>query len=194
MMDTLLEVLSTWNVIRATGITAYVLLFLAVFAGVVLRLGFNLKKWKAPFLLIHQNAGWLTFFFGLVHGLLLIFDSYLPYTWLELFVPFAASHEPILSGLGTITFYLLLILLISSDIMQRLGKRVWKYLHFTSFPAFFFSLIHGLLLGTSSQDLLGTLLYIITGSLVVGVVLLKMMNSPRRENNTKPKRHVEVSK
>lgn len=174
-MDIILELLSTWNVIRATGLTAFILLFLAVFAGIVIRLGFNLKKWKAPILWIHQHAGWLTFWFGFIHGLMLLFDSYLPYKWYEIFLPFTASHAPVLSGLGTVAFYLLFILLVSSDLIQRVGKQVWKYLHFTSIPAFFFAMIHGFLLGTSSHDALGILLYFVTGSLVVGAVMMRML-------------------
>lgn len=172
-MEQFLDVFSTWNVIRSAGITAYFLLFLAVFAGITLRLPVQLRKWKAPILFIHQHAGWLAFLFSIVHGLLLLFDRYLPYTISEVFIPFSAKNEPLLSGLGTVVFYVILIVLLSSDFMMRIGKRVWKYLHMSTYPAFFIALLHGYFQGTSAYDGWGMLLYWITGSILIAVLVLK---------------------
>ncbi len=185
MINWLLDVFSTWNVIRATGITAYILLFLAVFAGVTLRLGLSLGRWKAVIHLLHQNSGWLTLIFSIVHGVLLLFDAYLPYNIVEILVPFAAEHQPFLSGLGTITFYLILIVMVSSDFMQRFGKKVWRYLHFSTLPAFFIALFHGLNQGTSSQESWAKLMYVITGSILIGVILMRLMNNKPKKTEQK---------
>ena len=42
----------------------------------------------------------------IVHLLLLMIDQYEPYTISEIVLPFSANYQALLSGLGTIAFYL----------------------------------------------------------------------------------------
>lgn len=159
MMETFFN---SWNVIRASGLTAYLLLFFSLFFGFTHRL-FKVKYT----LLFHQIAGWFSFLFALLHGILLTIDPYVSYSFTEVFIPFTASYKPFLSGIGTISLFLLFFLLVSSDMMKWLGRKTWRIIHYLSTPAFFIAAIHGVFLGTDTQEIPIIILYSSTFTIIV---------------------------
>lgn len=144
-----------WIAIRATGLTGYFLLTLSLLMGIYS----HIPRKKGSVLAFHQIIGQIALLFIAVHAYLLIFDNYEPYSVTELLIPFSASYEPILSGLGTIAVYLLIIVILTSDFMKKVGRSAWKKAHYLVFPLWFLSAIHGLFLGTDTQSLWAVALY-----------------------------------
>lgn len=136
-----------WILIRVTGLTAYVLLTLSILAGIIKHMPG--KKWRI--LEFHQAIGQVALATIGIHAALLLFDQYEPYTLEEIFIPFMASYHPIISGIGTIAGYLLVIVILTSNNMKVLGRALWKKTHYLVFPLWFLSLVHGFLIGTDSS-------------------------------------------
>jgi methionine sulfoxide reductase heme-binding subunit len=144
-----------WIAIRATGLTGYFLLTLSLLMGIYS----HIPRKRGSILGFHQIIGQVALLFIGIHAYLLIFDNYEPFSVSELLIPFSASYEPILSGLGTIAVYLLIIVILTSDFMKKVGRSAWKKAHYLVFPLWFLSVIHGLFLGTDTESLWAVALY-----------------------------------
>ncbi|UZJ79859.1 hypothetical protein [Fictibacillus sp. KU28468] len=114
-----------------------------------------------------------------IHTFLLLFDQYEPYTLEAIFVPFASSYHPILSGIGTIATYMLLIVILTSDFMKVIGKSVWKKTHYLVFLLWLLFFLHGILFGTESSANWAPFFYwrtfavIICGTLYLGAAMTR---------------------
>lgn len=166
-MQGFIEAFSVWTTTRASGITSYLFLFISTVAGITMGLRLIKNKAKPIVLTIHQSAGWFGFLFGMIHGSVLWFDQYVSYSISELLIPFTSDSHPILTGLGTLSFYITFLVILSSDLMKKLGKKAWKMTHMLAFPGYFLSLVHGLLIGSDSHYPWAQVMYWSTGIIVV---------------------------
>jgi len=138
-----------WYVARSGGILAWVLVTLSILWGLALStkvLGSrNVPAWLLD---LHRWFAALSIVFTVVHMVALVADSYVYFSWSELFVPMASTYEPGGVALGIVGFYLLVAIQISSLMMRRLPRKVWKYIHFSSFVVFAVATLHGQQAGT----------------------------------------------
>ncbi|MDO7905957.1 ferric reductase-like transmembrane domain-containing protein [Paenibacillus sp. JX-17] len=166
-MNALLDTLTVWATTRAAGMTSYLLLFFSTAAGIMMSLKMLNGRAKSILLTVHQSSGWFGLLFGMVHGTVLLFDQYVGYPAAELLIPFASHSHRWLNGIGTLSLYAMLILVASSDLMKKLGRKVWRTIHFFAFPAYFMALVHGFMLGSDSHYSWARLMYFSTGCLIV---------------------------
>jgi len=172
------DLFSIWNVTRAAAITSYLLLFSSMLTGLTFKLPIFPKKMQKVILNTHEATGWFGLLFGMVHGLVLVFDTeYTSYTIFNILIPFTVEHNAISLSLGIFAFYGFLLLVLSTDFLKKLGKRVWKAIHFLAFPTFFAALFHGLLMGTDSQETWMLILYIFTGASVLILTALRIVQA-----------------
>ncbi|AGK52146.1 ferric reductase-like transmembrane domain-containing protein [Bacillus sp. 1NLA3E] len=171
---------SVWSITKAAGLTSYVLLFLAIMAGMLQSFPSVNPKNKEFLHLVHQFSGWFGLLFGLLHGLVLVSDPDTQFSLTEIFVPFASNNDTILVSLGIISFYILFFIMLSSDVVKILGKKFWRAIHFLSFPAYVLALLHGVILGSDAQNSGIPWLYMITGASVAGLFVLRMSKSAKK--------------
>ncbi|WP_051330759.1 ferric reductase-like transmembrane domain-containing protein [Aneurinibacillus terranovensis] len=174
IMATIGSWIPVWDASRAAGLTAYLLLFFATVAGIMQSMKLLPPKARGALAVFHANGSWIGLLFGMTHGLLLLFDQYVGYTLRDIFVPFSTHYKPIETALGIFTFYVMFVLILSSDLMKRIGKKMWRMIHFLSFPGYLAALFHGLLMGTDSQSewILG--MYLVTGAVVAILVVFRV--------------------
>jgi hypothetical protein len=141
----------TWQLIRSTGLTAYILFTISMLWGLALS-SKVVKDWSPGTLsmLLHVSVSWLGTGFAAVHAVLLLFDEYVPYTLPEIMMPFIGPYRPLAVGLGTITFWMMLLVSLSFALKKRLGHKRWKLLHMSSYAGFFVVTAHALFSGTDS--------------------------------------------
>ncbi|WP_179282986.1 MULTISPECIES: ferric reductase-like transmembrane domain-containing protein [Paenibacillus] len=180
MAQWIVDYLPTWNIIRISGIAAYLLLFAGVFLGIAQGMPIAKGKPKAAMYTWHTRTTWLAFGLGLVHALTLYIDHYSPFTWSELLIPFTSSVHPIGSGLGTLAFYGLVIVLLSSDLRNKLGRKWWFMFHMLSYPVFIGLLFHGMVTGTDSGNVIMRLMYVFTGLSILGITVLRGLLRERK--------------
>ncbi|MBA4537363.1 ferric reductase-like transmembrane domain-containing protein [Bacillus aquiflavi] len=168
-MTEIVELLSVWNLIRLSGFLAFFYLTMSIFFGMLSSFSW-LKRKKGLFHHFHLLNGWIGFLAIIFHIVILLYDQYIQYSLSELFIPFTATHKPISSGLGTISFFLFLFILLAADFwMKSMNRTVWKALHLLVYPAWLLMFIHGILIGTDSAQTWAVVLY---GSSFVVIVLL----------------------
>lgn len=168
---------SVWSLIRASGFLAYFFMTLALAFGLLNSFGI-LKKKKAMLLAYHQTSGWFGLLTIVFHMTLIWKDTYVPYSLTELLLPFSAKNAPFVSALGTISFYLFLLVIGSSDFfIKRLGRERWKKVHMAVIPAWLLMVLHGLMIGTDSSKSWALVIYATGIILILVLALLRYMES-----------------
>jgi len=138
-----------WYFARGSGVIALVLLTIVVVLGVGARSGkpvFNLPRFAVS--LVHRNAALLAVVFLAGHVISLLFDPYAQLRLFDLVVPFVGNYRQLWEGLGTLGFDLLIAIVVTSLLRNRLGARVWRAVHWLAYLCWPVALMHGLGTGT----------------------------------------------
>lgn len=107
------------------------------------------------------------------HGVILLFDTYVSYQWYEVFIPFMSDEHRILTGIAALALYGVFLILLSSDMMKKVGKSLWKKIHLFSLPAYLLALFHGIFIRSDSTAEPIIIMYVGTSILVLAAFLLK---------------------
>ncbi|MGI9614016.1 MAG: ferric reductase-like transmembrane domain-containing protein [Acidimicrobiales bacterium] len=161
-----------WYVARSGGIVALILTGLSVIWGLLVSTkamqGTPSPKWL---LSLHKYLGGLAVSFTGVHIAALMLDSYVQFGVTDILVPFASDWKPGAVAWGVVSMYLLIAVQASSLMMKRLPRKVWKWIHMSSWLLFWSGLIHGITAGTDA----GNPVYILaTGTLTALVSFLTL--------------------
>ena len=106
-------------------------------------------KPKGPWLLdLHRWLGGLAVLFTAAHVGALIADSYVAFDLVDVLVPFAAEWQPGAVAWGVVALWLLLAIEVTSLLMRRIPKRVWRAVHLSSYGLAVMATLHGVTAGT----------------------------------------------
>ena len=157
-----------WYVTRASGLTGYFLLWLSMVWGFAIPTGFMKPLLENIFSYdFHEHLSLLGIGFVLVHIVVLLFDKYLPFSILQLFIPFTDTYRPVWVGLGIISFYILLLVTFTFYIRQKIGSKAFRSIHVLSLLSYLGTTLHGLFAGTDSALPITMLIYAGTFLIVV---------------------------
>ena len=169
-----------WYVARSTGIVAWALVAAAVIWGLLLttRLlgGRSAPKWLLD---LHRFLGGLAVIFTGLHLVGLVADSYTHFGPVDLLVPLASAWKPAPVALGVVAMYLLLAVELTSLAMRRLPRRLWRWVHLTSFGSFWLATLHGVLAGTDASNPVLWVAYLATATTVLFLTLFRTLADPR---------------
>jgi predicted ferric reductase len=170
-----------WYLSRASGLVAYVLLWLSVACGLLIS-GRLARLWPGgPTAVdLHQYSGLLGLGFALFHGLILLGDRYVGYAPVQVLVPFAGrDYRPLEVGLGQVGFYLGLLVAFSSYARRRIGYRAWRLLHYGGFAVYALATLHGLTAGTDARQPAVFALYGLTALATFFLLVFRVLVSTR---------------
>ncbi len=140
-----------WYVTRITALLAYLALTGSVVYGLLLSTKvLDRIAHRAVSFTLHQDLASIGLALALVHAAVLMLDRSVPYSPLEVVVPFSGPYRPIWVGVGQVTLGLTLVVLLSFYVRKRIGQPNWRRLHYLSFVAFFGATAHGLMAGSDS--------------------------------------------
>ncbi len=180
-----------WYTARAGGIVAWVLLALSVAWGLLLSTRIVSKRGAPAWLLdLHRFLGGLALVFTFVHVGGLVADSYAHFGWSEVFVPMASEWKPGPVAWGVVGFYLLVAVEVTSLLMRRISRKVWRAVHFTSFGLFVVSGIHGAQAGTDATNGIYRLtsVALVTATMFLTLVRILSQRRSRRAGRVAPAR------
>lgn len=142
------EVSPVWVVERATGLTALVLLSLATFLGAVTSAGWHSKRFpEVRAVSLHRNISLLSLCFLVVHVLAVVFDSYVDVPFIAAFVPFTSEYDELGVALGTIAFDLVLALILTGYLRDKINRRLWRWIHDLTYLCWALATVHALMAG-----------------------------------------------
>lgn len=169
------EIPWAWYVSRAAGLIGFALLYISIFLGLTLRIPLMRRIFKPLYAMnIHCWISLQATLFAFLHGGVLLFDKFLKFSLVDIFVPFASSFEPIFLSMGIISFYLMIILVVSSYMRSRISYRTWRIVHFTNIALYIFSVVHAAKLGTDLKDATNFNIFLFLNAFLVFLMLVNM--------------------
>jgi len=157
-----------WILGRSLGVATYVALSAMVVLGLWLRHPWR-ERFRRPgpesILWAHVSLAACTIALLVGHLTSLALDRYAGVGWTGVFVPWGAQFKPTGVALGTLAFYLLLLVAGTAALAGSIGRAAWFPIHTASVVVFCMCLVHGVLAGSDSVAL--RWLYVASGAVVL---------------------------
>src|SRR6266852_5338575 len=177
-MNTIWETV-TWDVARAGGFTAYILLTLAVVVGLALSTQFQSpSRW--PRLINSELHNFLTLLSTIslgVHALAVIADPFTHFGLNEILIPLASHYRTEWMALGILALYLGIAIGISTLLRKRIGYSWWRRLHVLTLGIFALATIHGIGTGSDTQTWWALGIYLVSIALVGSLLCRRLLSS-----------------
>jgi sulfoxide reductase heme-binding subunit YedZ len=177
-----------WYVTRAAGLMAYLLLWFSTAWGLAVSSKI-FDPWLNRFFTFdfHQFLSLLSIGFIILHVGVLLADHYLPFTLVNVLVPFTAPYRPVWVGVGIISFYLTILVSATFYMKSRISRQRFRTIHYLSYLAFAGAAVHGLFAGTDSPLLSTQIMYAVTTLSVVFLTAYRILTAlPTAKEGTAP--------
>jgi len=155
-----------WYSARVAAMTALAVLSASVLTGIAIRTAYlaPIARNRAVTSL-HTFLSWFWVPLVFVHVGALVLDSTGGIHLVDTVVPFQVPYASTAIGLGTISFLLLVVTLVTSLARKHLPVRLWRWLHRLTYPMLALMVIHAQLAGTDfSHIAVSVLAWAVAGS------------------------------
>ena len=172
-----------WYLSRATAIISYIFIWMSLVFGLLLS-GRIAKYFPGAYTAndLHQFIGITGLVIGLFHGLLLMGDQYIHLSLVQVLLPFATqNYRPEWVGIGQMSFYIWVLVVLSSYIRKQIGNKTWRAIHFTGYLVFAGVMIHGITSGTDTGTVGMTGLYWFSGATVLFLTFYRIFAMTERK-------------
>jgi DMSO/TMAO reductase YedYZ heme-binding membrane subunit len=177
----------TWNLLRAAGIGAYVMLFLSVAWGLVsTTTPFGKRVSKQSANLVHRSMGTCGLFLLAIHLGGLLVDSFVHFSALDLLVPLRSSYRPVAVAVGIVAMYLTVFVVVTSWLRKPIGPKWWRRTHLLAVPTFTLAMLHGIFAGSDTGRPAIWWMYVVTGLVVVFLVVVRGLTVGLRPERRTP--------
>jgi methionine sulfoxide reductase heme-binding subunit len=177
----------TWDIARAGGFTAYILLTLAVIVGLALSTKIQ-SPGRWPRLLNSELHNFLTLlstiFLG-VHILATWIDPFTRFSWNEILIPLTSHYRPEWMAFGIVAMYLGIAIGISTWLRPHIGYKLWRQLHVLTLGVFALATIHGIGTGSDTQTPWAMCIYLVS-TVLVGLLLCRRVYVAKRKSKPNP--------
>jgi sulfoxide reductase heme-binding subunit YedZ len=141
-----------WALGRGNGIVALAFMTLSVVLGIGVRSGrplFTLPRFGIAD--VHRFVALAATLLVALHMGLLFMDPYAKLRLIDFVVPFLGAYRPLWQGLGTVAFDVLIVVIITSLLRRRLGLRIFRAVHWTTYLLWPIAMAHALGNGTDAS-------------------------------------------
>lgn len=148
-----------WYMTRGFGLVALVLLTVSTVLGLA-----QVARYTRPGLprfvvsALHKNAALLAVVAIAVHVVTAVLDTFAPIHLIDVFVPLASRYRPLWTGLGALALDMLLAVIATSLVRERIGHRTWRAVHWIAYACWPVALVHAI--GTGSDAKVGWVLFV----------------------------------
>ena len=184
-----------WYAARAGGIVSWGLLAASVLWGLALstrffnQSAFGNRPRPNWLLDMHQWLGTLTMVFIGVHVGSLLLDSYTHFGITDVLVPFASDWDPAAVAWGVVAFWMLLAVEGTALARRWLPKKVWRSVHYLSFPVFVLSTIHGVAAGTDATTTFAVATVVVVIAVVAMLSFVRLDQAARQAQLDRQAQH-----
>jgi sulfoxide reductase heme-binding subunit YedZ len=160
-----------WYVNRATGVVTLVLFTVVVVLGILVRLRTRLPALpRFGTIGLHRSISLLAVTFLGAHIVFAVADSYVNIGFTDVVVPFLSGYRPFWVGLGTVAVDLAIAIAVTRLLRARIGRRVWRAVHWLGYAFWPIAVVHGL--GTGTDLASGWALWLTAGCVAAVVIAL----------------------
>ena len=141
-----------WYVTRATGIISLVLLTGTVMLGVLVTARAASERWpRIVTASLHRSLALTSVALVGVHVITTVLDPFASISVVAVFIPGSSAYRPLWLSLGAVSFDLLLAVIVTSLLRDRLSHRAWQAVHLLVYASWPIALWHGLGTGTDTR-------------------------------------------
>lgn len=140
-----------WYLDRSSGLLTLGLLTLSTAMGVLSTR--NKAGGRVPAFVtqnLHRNVSLLAVALLTLHLVTSVAHEFVDIRWWNVFVPFGSPYRPVLVGLGALAVDLIIVVVVTSLMRDRLKHGTWRVVHATSYLAWALGAVHGYFLGTDT--------------------------------------------
>jgi predicted ferric reductase len=101
---------------------------------------------------LHQWTAYAAIVFTLTHPLVLLFLHEPHFGWVDILWPIHSPLQPKLNLAGAAALYLVAVVFVSSLLRTRIGRPIWRKLHYLVFPAAVLLFLHSVLTDPNLKD------------------------------------------
>jgi sulfoxide reductase heme-binding subunit YedZ len=140
-----------WFATRGAGVVSLLLFTAVMVIGVVTTMRWQSRHWPR-FLTaeLHRSLALMSVVFLVVHIVSAIVDPFTNLGLAAALVPFASSYRPLWVGLGVLSIYLGLTVLVTSLLRAHLGMRLWRAVHWLAYASWPLAILHSIGSGTDA--------------------------------------------
>jgi predicted ferric reductase len=147
---TLLDLCSYLGLVAVGAITVNLLL------GMLMSLRYSpVRLWphrRVNLFALHQWTAYIAIFFTLTHPAVLLFLHEPRFRVVDVLWPVHSYLQPKLNLAGAGALYLLVLVLVSSLLRSKVGRPLWRKLHYLVFPAAVLLFLHSILTDPNLKD------------------------------------------
>jgi predicted ferric reductase len=121
------------------GLTAVGAVTVNMLLGTLMAFRYSpVRQWphrRLNYFRLHNISGYLALSLAAVHPVVLLFDKTAKFRVIDLLYPVHSPSQPFENTIGAVALYVVAIVVVTSYLRIRLGRRVWKSFHFTIYAA-----------------------------------------------------------
>jgi predicted ferric reductase len=129
---------------------------LTLWLGLLIALRYSpLQRWPHRHInlfALHQWTAYATVALMLAHPIVLLWIKAPIFRVVDLLWPIHSPLQPLINLAGAAALYLLALVLVTSLLRNRMGRRLWRNLHYLAFPAVVLIFLHSLLTDPNLKD------------------------------------------
>src|SRR3984957_16567861 len=112
------------------GVGALVVLTAIFVLGVLGPLRVSTDLWpRFAIRTVHRDLSLLALLVIAIHVITIVMDTYVKVPLSAAVLPWGSSYSPFWTGLGAIAFDLMIALVVTSLMRNRIGFRTWRFIH-----------------------------------------------------------------
>lgn len=138
------------------GLTAMVLLTINILLGLLISVRYSpVRTWphrRIPVFDIHNWTAYIALGLVGLHPSLLLLSDTAKFKWQDILWPIQSPGQRLYNCFGASAFYLLLLVVITSYLRRRIGRPLWKVLHYAAYGVAAFVYVHGTLIDPNLKN------------------------------------------
>ena len=168
-----------WWISRSTGIIAWAVLTLSVIWGLALTTRLLGKFPKPAWMLdLHKHFASLASILVGVHVVSLMLDGYARFSLSDILIPMHTQWKPGPIAWGIVSLYVLIAVQGTSLAKRHMPLKIWRMLHFLSYPLWALATAHFITAGTDAYE--PVFAYTVIGTtILISALTLGRVLSPR---------------
>ena len=142
-----------WYATRGLGAATLVVLTCTVVLGVVTSTRWVGKATPAFVAAdLHRNLSLLGVALLAAHIVTTVLDPFANITIRDVLIPVGAAYRPMWLGLGVVAAEVMVALVVTSLVRDRIGARLWRLIHWAAYGSWPLAVIHGLGTGSDARS------------------------------------------
>ena len=166
-----------WYATRGLGVSTLIVLTGTVVIGIVTAVRWSGQTTPAFVAAdIHRNLSLLAVLLLAAHIVTTVLDPFAHISVRDVIIPVGAAYRPVWLGYGVVATDILIAVIATSLLRERIGPRMWRWLHWAAYASWPLAVVHGL--GTGSDARAPWLIAVVVSCVVA--VLLALIERIRR--------------